>query len=441
MLASKRKRYLSGPDWVINTLDHAMKATTCAGNMSQIALTFDSPVDEDEVRTHLEGFVRRFPVVAGNVRRDLKLAPYWRIPARVERSIRLTVRRVDKETFGPSFLHHLEQTANTPFPYDNEHLAFDLVTDGCRSVLSMTFDHRIFDARGAEMFLDLFQQDLGRDADPAPRDLVFTSSAALSQWSKKFLAGRNVNRRIISLSKATPVVLPAVREGNGRYRYQLLSFTAQETADIYERAYTEAGYLMESPYLLAVIIQSMHDLFRNKQSNGDSYLVPVTTDLRPGLDPLQEIFFNHVSYLFYQLPVSAAEDRKALIALLKQQMYDQVKSGFPRDLAEASLLTRIAPLPVLGKLLRLPLKGRMATFAFSHLGKSSYRHPLFLGKRIEGLFHMPRVPMPPGIGFFSNFFNGRLNLVLSHLDGLLQDADIVMIEQGIRQRFGLARKA
>jgi hypothetical protein len=53
---------------------------------------------------------------------------------------------------------------------------------------------------------------------------------------------------------------------------------------------------------------------------------------------------------------------------------------------------------------------------------------------------MPRVPMPPGIGFFSNFFNGRLNLVLSHLDGLLQDTDIVMIEQGIRQRFGLALK-
>ena len=79
-------------------------------------------------------------------------------------------------------------------------------------------------------------------------------------------------------------------------------------------------------------------------------------------------------------------------------MYDQVKSGFPRDLAEASLLTRIAPLPVLGKLLHLPMKGKMATFAFSHLGKSSYQHPVFMEKRIANMFHMPRVPVPPGSG-------------------------------------------
>ncbi len=439
MLASKRKRYLSGPDWVINTLDYAMKASTCAGNMSQVALVFDAPVDPEEVETRLDRFVRRFPVVAGRIRRDLKLAPYWKIPASVKRDIRLTVQREDKEASGPPFLRHLERSANTPFQDDSEHLAFNLVTDGARSVLSMAFDHRIFDARGAELFLDLFQQDLNSGAD-APGDMVFTSSAALSRWSTKFLAGRSVNRRIIGLSKSTPIALTADRRGNGRYRYQLFSFTEQETADIYERAYNEAGYLMESPYLLAVIIQTMHDLFRSKQPDGDSYLIPVTMDLRPGLDPMQEIFFNYVSYLFYQIPTGEAEDRRGLITLLKRQMYDQVKSNFPRDLAEASLLTRIAPLPILGKLLRLPMNGKMATFAFSHLGKSSYRHSVFMGTKIESFFHMPRVPMPPGIGFFSNYFNGRLNVVLSHLDGLLKDTDVVMIEQGIRQRFGVARE-
>jgi phospholipid N-methyltransferase len=151
------------------------------------------------------------------------------------------------------------------------------------------------------------------------------------------------------------------------------------------------------------------------------------------------MFFNYVSYLFYQVPAEEVADRKGLIALLKQQMYDQVKSGFPKDLAEASLLTRIAPLPVLGKLLQLPMKGKMATFVFSHLGKSSYQHSVFMQKGIANMFHMPRVPVPPGLGFFSNNFNNRLNLVISYLDGLLGDEEVRMLEEGIRDRFGVLK--
>jgi len=249
-----------------------------------------------------------------------------------------------------------------------------------------------------------------------------------------------VNRRIMALSKAaTPEALPLPSGGARGYQYRLLSFSEQETGEIYERAYREAGYLMESPYLLAVIIQGMHELFRSRNGSGSSYLIPVTMDLRPGKDPLQEVFFNYVSYLFYQVPAREANDRAGLIALLKQQMYDQVKSGFPRDLAEASLLTRIAPLPVLGKLLHLPLKGKMATFAFSHLGKSAYQHPAFMGKPIENLFHMPRVPVPPGLGFFSNYYNKRLNVVISYLNGLLTDPELDLLERGLRERFGAGK--
>jgi hypothetical protein len=334
---------------------------------------------------------------------------------------------------------YLEKSVNRLFRDKKDHLAFQLFTSSGRSALSMTFDHRIFDARGAELLLNLFQQRLNNGGDPAPGDITFTSSMALTQWSKKFLAGRNVNRRIIGLSRSTPTALP-VPDGPGRrHRYHRMSFTEQETAVIYERACEEAGYLMESPYLLSVIIQSMHQLFISRNLDGDSYLIPVTLDLRPNKDPLQEMFFNYVSYLFYQVPAEEVADRKGLIALLKQQMYDQVKSGFPKDLAEASLLTRIAPLPVLGKLLHLPLKGKMATFVFSHLGKSSYQHPLFMEKRIVNMFHMPRVPVPPGLGFFSNHYNNRLTLVISYLDGLLGDGEVRMLEEGIRGRFGISK--
>ncbi len=435
MLLSKRKRYLSGPDWVINTLDHLMKARTCAGNMSQIVLLFDAPVDEQEVRTSLNRFLKQFPVLEGSVTRDFKLTPYWAIPVKSGRDVALVVHHVDDASSWQALKPYLEKSVNKPFRDKKDHLAFQLFTSRDRGALSMTFDHRIFDARGAELLLNLFQQHLN-GVDPAPGDITFASSMALTQWSKKFLAGRNVNRRIIGLSKSTPATLP-IPDGLGRrHRYHRLSFSEQETASLYGRAHQEAGYLMESPYLLAVIIQSMHELFRVRNLEGNSYLIPVTLDLRPNKDPLQETFFNYVSYLFYQVPAGEVADRKGLIALLKQQMYDQVKSGFPKDLAEASLLTRIAPLPALGKLLHLPMKGKMATFAFSHLGKSSYQHPLFMSRKVMELFHMPRVPVPPGLGFFSNYYNSRLSLVISYLEGLLSDEDVKGLEKGIRERFG-----
>ena len=348
----------------------------------------------------------------------------------------MNVRHLDEREFDRKLLPLLEISANAPFRADDDHLAFSLFTSRERCALCMTFDHRIFDARGAELFLHLFQQKLAEaEFSNVSGNIAFSSSSGLTQWSRKFKAGRNVNRRIMTMAKSSTLEALPLPEGKRGYRYHLISFDEKETTRIYEQAYQESGYLMESPYLLSVVLQCMHELFRNKQLSGDSYLVPVTLDLRTGQDPLQEVFFNYVSYLFYQVPVEMVSDRKELIALLKQQMYDQVKSGFPKDLAEASLLTRIAPLPLLGKVLHMPMKGKMATFAFSHLGRSSYQHPTFMGKKILNLFHMPRVPAPPGIGFFSNYYNNRLNLVISYLDGLLSSEEARMLQEDVRNRF------
>jgi len=433
MLLSKRKRYLTGSDWVINTMDSMLKSTTGCGNLSQIVLRLDRVLDGNEVRLALDRFTKKFPLLRGHGARDILLAPYWKIPASNDRDISFSLVQ-ENDALGDRNLSLLEKGVNTPFRESREYLSFRLLSTGDHSTLSMILDHRVFDARGAEAFLNLFQEDF--TGKSASGDITFASTRALTQWSRKFRAGQNVNRRIVALSKSTPEALAIPRKGKGSYQYRLITFTPQETEGIYERAYREAGYLMESPFLLAVIIQATHDLFVKRSRPSTSYLVPVTVDLRPNLDKVREIFFNYVSYLFFQIPVQEAGDRHVVIASLKQQMYDQVKAGFPKDLAEASQLTRIAPPSVLGKLLHIPLDGKMATFAFSHLGKSAYQHKDFMGAKITNLFHMPRVPVPPGLGFFSNYFNKRLNIVLSHLDGLLTDEEAALLVAGIKQRCG-----
>jgi hypothetical protein len=329
----------------------------------------------------------------------------------------------------------LVKNANSPFADNGDYLDFHLIISEKQSALAMRFDHRLFDARGAEAFLNLFQKSL--DDFTISGDISFTSSAELTGWKSKFMAGRNVNRAIIALSKSTVQSLPVRPEPGNVFKYRLLSFTKQETAAIYEKAYREAGYLMESPFFLVVITQAVHELCASRLGSGSSYLIPVTIDLRTGKDPLQELFFNHMSYLFYQIPVDHCADLKELITLLKQQMYDQVKSGFPRDLAAASSLTRILPLPLLGKLLHFPMDGKVATFVFSHLGKSSYQSSELLDSPVENIVHMPRVPDSPGIGFFSNLYQDRLNLVISYLDGIITDEELKSLEARIRRSFGV----
>lgn len=429
MLHSRRKRYLSGQDWVIATLDRVMTHATGAGNLSQLVLFLNGPVDPGRLRDGLDRLGDALPVLHGSVARDWKLAPYWKIPRQPRRTLPLRIVPLAERDWPAA----CAETINLPFRHPAEHLAFHLFTSGERNLLAMTFDHRLLDARGAEALLGLLGEKLAGGA--LPESPVFTSSAELTRWREKFLSGRNVNRRVLALAGEPPRALPLPDRRPRGYRYRHMHYPAAESAALIERAWREAGYLMESPFLLAVVTRAMHALHLARGTNGASYLVPATVDLRPGREPLQEIFFNHLSYLFYRLPAELGDDLPALIGAIKAQMYDQVKSGFPADLARASLLMRIVPLSLLARMLYLPMEGKMASFAFAHLGRSSFSAGTFLERQVENLVHMPRVPAPPGIGFFSNHYNGRLNLTMVYLDGLLDEAEADLVEAGIREEF------
>ncbi len=436
--SSKNKRYLSGSDWVINLLDYIMKQTTCAGNMSQVVLALDSVIKHSELQDHLIRFTNEFPVVHGSITRDINICPYWRIPEKAEANLKLTSYNCPGDG---DLWTLLGKCANKPFKDDSEHLAFHLINiENRKSCLAMTFDHRLFDARGAESFLKLFQQYLENNHDPAiSTGIPSTAPAYLSEWTRKFLAGRNVNRKIVSLSKNPPGALPVPGDKSKEFKFRLITFNQQETQTIYENAYKAAGYLMEMPYLLTVIMQAVSGLFTKRNAQADSYLAAVSIDMRTSEDVKQELFFNHVSYLFFQAQCDIIKNQKELTNIIKMQMYEQVKAGIPRDIMEASHLTRIAPLPFLKKIIDVPLKGKIATFIFSHVSKNILS-PEIMGTGIENVFHMPRVPVPPGLGFFSNYFNGRLNLVISFLDGMLTSEEVHLLETGIKEGLTACQK-
>lgn len=438
--SSDNKLYLSGADWIISTLDCMMRASTCAGNSSQIVVRIDALIDEKTLREKLTAFVCAFPVLGGVISRDMNLTPYWRIPEGPAAGPDLSVYYLEEKASKSELISFLEKSINRPFSKLNQHLAFHLFQIGkVRSVFAMTFDHSLFDARGAEVFLDLFiSYAAGTDISGVLRNLKLTARADLSEWMTKFYSGRNVNRKMIALSRPPFGTLPLPLDKDKGFRLRVIYFDETDTKAIYEKALSKAGYLMEMPYLLAVVLQRVNLLFKRKGIDADNFMVPVTIDTRQSKDRYHEIFMNHVSYLFFKVNAVITSNMQETIKSLKQQMFEQVKSGLPRDLSNASALMRIFPRSLLSKIMYLPFGGQVGSVVFAYLGESRLRSFEFLGEKIVDHFHTPRVTTPPGLGFFFSLFNGRLNMVITYLDGLLTEEDVLSLEHGIVESLKIA---
>jgi len=156
-------------------------------------------------------------------------------------------------------------------------------------------------------------------------------------------------------------------------------------------------------------------------------------DLRTPDTAAAKLFFNQVSFMFFRIPVAVAGNRQQAIDAVRSQMYEQIKSKFPQAMAESSMLMRILPLSVLSRLMLRPLRGESASLGFACVGKDGYTCSEFMEARAANLFHMPLVPVPPGLGFVVNQFGNRVNAVLSHMDGMLSDEEVRTIQDDVRR--------
>ncbi len=431
---SKIKRYLTGMDWVIHTLDHMSKKQTGVGNISQLVLELSGPPAHDELRNSLAEFIKHYPVSNGRSVRGCNLAPYWKIYRGAVIPPRLKIHELSDASY-TGVLSKLEEELNLPFNTEREHLVFHLLCAKNRYFVAMTFDHRLLDARGAEAFLDIFQQE--QVAGDKSDSISLNESAHLCNWRKKFVAGKHVNQIFRTIAQNTPPIRPLPDTSKEkRFRFKLISFDKAETNRIIENIYDQTGYMMVMPYALAASVHILHKYFIKNSAHAGDYIIPVSIDTRPPEKVQQEVFFNHISFFIFRIPQSISGDFSAILALIQKQMYEQVKSRLPEDFKEASHLMRILPLAVMGFLMHLPLNGQIASFCFSYIGESAYQSSEFMHERVLNMFHMPRAPVPPGLGIYFNQFQGQLNAVLSYIDGVLdrEEASVVMDE--VRSHLG-----
>ena len=183
------KRYLTGIDWIIHTIDYASKKKTGVGNMFQIVLQLEGALDETTLRECLNKFIKKFPVVNGRSTRDYNLAPYWKIYSK-EKMLPSNIKtyRLDDNAVFSKVVSTLEQGINTSFNNVQDHIVFHLIHVGKTSFLAIVFDHCLFDARGAEVFLNMLQQEQKKKTDYSNK-ISLVESAHLCKWKEKFEAG------------------------------------------------------------------------------------------------------------------------------------------------------------------------------------------------------------------------------------------------------------
>lgn len=415
------RRYLTGMDWMVRALDHASKRETGVGNVSQVVLELAGQVDEAALRERVRNFIAVTPVLGGVTRRAWHLAPYWSVPkvAAAENS-HLRVVDIPVEGGANAVFDELSRLVNEPFAHARHHVAFSLITQGSKSFVAMRFDHRVLDARGAEMLLMAIHRFTGEGVT------VSGTPAHLDHWVRKFTAGKAVNRAFLSLRGEQPSAalppLPRSTEAVRPAEYRFLNYAPQASQRIADLADDRAGFLMMTPYLLGCATQAFNTVFEKKNRPGD-YVVSVNVDGRPAAGADDQVFFNHVSFLFFKFLRQDAEELSRLWKTAGEQLLENARHKRSADFAEMSLLMRILPVSILNRLMRKLCHGAEASFAFSYIAESGYEDTVFMELPVENVHHMPRVPPAPGVGLFFTSFQGRLNVVLSCLSGLLSPAE------------------
>lgn len=427
-----QKRYLSGIDWLIQALDHLTRRATGVGNVSQIVVELDRALS-GEALEYLGSLGTTFPVLAGRTRRDYNLAPYW------QGTDAFSIQRLPVQSGISNDDSLIDAAVNRDWSGQREHLAFAYETGAERSRIGMKFDHRLFDARGAEAFMGLIQEGWKHRDEPPARSEIEPSPARLDDWSSKFRAGRRTNQAFQWLGQnAPPIHLALPSDLKGRpFRFRHACFDEGQSKRIVENAYNQAGYLLLMPFVLAASLSAFHRIFLSRQAPGGDYVVSVTVDTRPQETVMKEIFFNHLSFLHFRVSQDEACDFKKLLAVIRKQLYEMVKSDFSATLKETAYLMRIFPLPLLSRMMGFHFKGEIASFCFSYVGESAYTRDEFLGAHVRNIIHTPRVPVPPGLGLFFTQHRGRLNAVLTYVEGIFEERDADEIMSSLATTLGV----
>jgi len=425
---------LTGADCFVLALSRMMKRQGQNGLIGQTQLQLEGVPDIATLEAGAKRFGAGYPLLNARVRRSLfSLVPSWRQDIHSDRILGLHLwKEAGAEAVDGGIaakevksLHHLaEDLLNSPLDDQSgvRNLRLDLILlrDG-GSALLFTWDHLLFDGKGAEFLVRAFIEACKGTSLPDFSNKPATPVPIAAQLKKAKPAtdrfSEIVSNKYRSLSSNNP--------GPCRLRYKLLKFDPEETIKVQERATAFSGLFAISFYL-ACAARGHRKAFLSRGSDPTHYVSSILVQLRrkgAHSDPFQ----NRVTVLFFSLKKEDLGSLQDAVNAGQSQFEDMTRKELGPSFEMILRLMRRLPSFFYLKFLGSQFSGQITSFFHSSTGTFALSESHLCGSRITDAYHVPSVSAPPGSGLFFGEYQGQLTATFSWRDGAVTEAEADLI--------------
>lgn len=431
-----RYRYLNGIDWVIHGFHQSMCQTAGTGNWAQIVLELDGHFNVTQFRRAARRYASRYPEFQGRAVRAWNLVPMWKYP-KTGRMAEFDITHIQlKDESFPAVLQQLRNHVAAAPGGPGRYIAFIILELPGRTYLGFRFDHRLFDAHGAETFLAGMMHCLDRPSSNEEADISpeIPTSCGLSPWKEKFISGRHVVRMFHRFRGAEEhFQWPAVDTFHSEYSFELLHFDSRESEALIEKAYQEAGYLMMTPWLASKMVAAVKKM-NLPAHHPKGFVIPCSIDMRQaGRKEKDPLFFNHVSFVCLAHNKTSPQN-ETCARQFSAQFYEQIQQGIPGHFENSWKLARIVPKNLYGRLLRKELQVFSGTFSMGNVGGGLSDLKYCMGNPVRNIFHMPLIPPMPGLGLFANTYRDRFNICMVAVSHVFTGEELERLSHILRKK-------
>ena len=193
-----------------------------------------------------------------------------------------------------------------------------------------------------------------------------------------------------------------------------------------ENATVLCGFLGLAQFDAAASLLELHHLHQRCGSGSPSYCLPLPVGLRPK-GSLAPLFSNQVAMLMLQFFPHQCDSLSTVVAALKSQTEQAMRTGLLDNGRMLSELSRCIPLPIYMAIVKYSLGGEICSLFYGDAGHVSAALTTFLGVPVTDVAHVAAVTVSPGIGVIFCRFQQQLRLTIIHAAPVISDSEAAEI--------------